>query len=422
MKRQIEMQCGLRCAVIYGGLPPEARSEQARLFNDPKSGYDVLVASDAVGMGLNLHIRRMVFSTTVKFDGKDKSPMSMSQIKQIAGRAGRYGKGHDIAMLEDGNVTSFHAQDLRYIRKCVHERQQQQPDLEKAGLQPTLSLLEEFADHLPDYSFSELLTKFEEGARMQSHYFLTDLTIGKFLSDAIHRLPMTIQDRFGFICAPVRHTSEYELMAFVEMARVRSVDYVFQEDPEQEYYHLRGNRKFQKIAEIQSTRGFSPLDINVVDSSLFVQPKERHRLAEMREKIMFDLSMGAHVDLAPLLKVAWSSPKTSYELDRYESLHRVITMYQWLHYRFPKSFPNFSVASQMKGYVEDLIDEGLRKITHVSKKGERVNLMDQETRAKLLDKIMQEMEEPAIEGNETNEKQLDLLMATTEEDTKRSDQ
>ena len=44
----------LLAAVAYGGLPPETRSEQAKLFNDPDSGYDVMVASDAIGMGLNL--------------------------------------------------------------------------------------------------------------------------------------------------------------------------------------------------------------------------------------------------------------------------------------------------------------------------------------------------------------------------------
>lgn len=51
-KRVIEEKTGLRVAVAYGGLPPEVREEQARVFNE--GGYDVLVASDAVGMGLNL--------------------------------------------------------------------------------------------------------------------------------------------------------------------------------------------------------------------------------------------------------------------------------------------------------------------------------------------------------------------------------
>lgn len=48
----------LRCCVVYGSLPPEARREQAKLFNTPHNGFDVLVASDAIGMGLNLNIQR----------------------------------------------------------------------------------------------------------------------------------------------------------------------------------------------------------------------------------------------------------------------------------------------------------------------------------------------------------------------------
>ena len=54
IKKTIEEKTGKRCAVVYGGLPPETRSYQARLFNDQSNDYDVLVASDAVGMGLNL--------------------------------------------------------------------------------------------------------------------------------------------------------------------------------------------------------------------------------------------------------------------------------------------------------------------------------------------------------------------------------
>lgn len=54
VKKRVEEETGLRCAVAYGRLPPEVRSEQAALFNDPDSGYDVMVGSDAIGMGLNL--------------------------------------------------------------------------------------------------------------------------------------------------------------------------------------------------------------------------------------------------------------------------------------------------------------------------------------------------------------------------------
>ena len=52
MKKNLESNTNLSAAVIYGSLPPETRAEQARLFNDPNGPYDVLVASDAIGMGL----------------------------------------------------------------------------------------------------------------------------------------------------------------------------------------------------------------------------------------------------------------------------------------------------------------------------------------------------------------------------------
>lgn len=54
LRREIEKQTGKKCAIVYGSLPPETRAQQAKLFNDPDNEYDFLVASDAIGMGLNL--------------------------------------------------------------------------------------------------------------------------------------------------------------------------------------------------------------------------------------------------------------------------------------------------------------------------------------------------------------------------------
>ena len=54
IKKEVERKRGMRCAVVYGRLPPEIRSEQAALFNDPEIGCDVKVGSDAIEMGLNL--------------------------------------------------------------------------------------------------------------------------------------------------------------------------------------------------------------------------------------------------------------------------------------------------------------------------------------------------------------------------------
>lgn len=63
LKERIEKITGLRCAVAYGRLPPEVRSEQAHLFNDENSGFDVMVASDAIGMGLNLYVFSLSLDT-----------------------------------------------------------------------------------------------------------------------------------------------------------------------------------------------------------------------------------------------------------------------------------------------------------------------------------------------------------------------
>ncbi|CAN0006674.1 unnamed protein product, partial [Hapterophycus canaliculatus] len=58
IKKEIESKTPHKCCVIYGSLPQETRAHQARLFNSEDSDYDILVASDAIGMGLNLNIRR----------------------------------------------------------------------------------------------------------------------------------------------------------------------------------------------------------------------------------------------------------------------------------------------------------------------------------------------------------------------------
>jgi len=62
---------------------------QAKLFNDPESEFKIVVATDAIGMGLNLNIKRIVFSAIEKFDGVCERRLTHAEIKQIAGRAGK---------------------------------------------------------------------------------------------------------------------------------------------------------------------------------------------------------------------------------------------------------------------------------------------------------------------------------------------
>lgn len=81
---------GIKASMVYGALPYNVRREEVRKFADGET--QVVVATDAIGMGLNLPVRRVIFAETEKFDGVRKRELLPSEIKQIAGRAGRYGK------------------------------------------------------------------------------------------------------------------------------------------------------------------------------------------------------------------------------------------------------------------------------------------------------------------------------------------
>lgn len=82
-------QRGKEPAIIYGALPYSTRRKQVEGFLDGKMQY--VVSTDAIGMGLNLPIRRIIFMETEKFDGTDRRELKPEEIQQIAGRAGRYG-------------------------------------------------------------------------------------------------------------------------------------------------------------------------------------------------------------------------------------------------------------------------------------------------------------------------------------------
>ncbi|PQD94378.1 RNA helicase [Pradoshia eiseniae] len=80
---------GHKVSIIYGSMPPETRAKQMKRFIDKES--KVIVSTDAIGMGLNLPIRRVVFLENEKFDGTRRRMLTSQEVKQLAGRAGRKG-------------------------------------------------------------------------------------------------------------------------------------------------------------------------------------------------------------------------------------------------------------------------------------------------------------------------------------------
>ena len=75
------------CAVVLGALSPRTRNAQVALYQSGE--VDSIVATDAIGMGLNLDLSHVAFSARRKFDGRSSRALSAAEIAQIAGRAGR---------------------------------------------------------------------------------------------------------------------------------------------------------------------------------------------------------------------------------------------------------------------------------------------------------------------------------------------
>ncbi|XP_019851879.1 PREDICTED: ATP-dependent RNA helicase SUPV3L1, mitochondrial-like isoform X2 [Amphimedon queenslandica] len=196
VKDHIERATGRRCAIVYGGLPSVNRREQAELFNSPTSGFDILVATDAIGMGLNLHIRRILFHSVSKVARGNLENLSSSQLKQISGRAGRYGS------FNVGIVTTFFNRDMPYFQEAFKKKI---ADIDKAGLTPTLEQLQLFSKSLPNLKLHELLSVFSMAAKLDGRYFLCEDKMQEWraISEVLSVYNLDLKDAITFCLCPV---------------------------------------------------------------------------------------------------------------------------------------------------------------------------------------------------------------------------
>ncbi|KAJ7385590.1 ATP-dependent RNA helicase supv3l1, mitochondrial [Desmophyllum pertusum] len=196
VRREIERASEQKCAIIYGSLPPATKVDQANKFNDPSDECSVLVASDAIGMGLNLNIKRIVFSTLMKFNGTRIARLTSSQAKQIAGRAGRFGSAHP-----EGEAITFSKQDSKVLRSLMNETIE---DVEAAGLAPSMEQIEMLSEQLPDASILKLYEVFESVVQLDgANYFMCDLEEQKIIAKKIRGIALSIRDQYVFSTAPI---------------------------------------------------------------------------------------------------------------------------------------------------------------------------------------------------------------------------
>eukprot|EP00978_Attheya_sp_CCMP212_P015637 scaffold40295_cov46-Attheya_sp.AAC.5 len=202
IKREIEQSTQYKCCIIYGALPPSTRADQAKKFNNQNSGYDILVASDAIGMGLNLSIKRIIFNSIYKSNGEKIIRLDHSAVKQISGRAGRKN-----SPFPSGEVTCRDPRDLEYVKSCMHTEIK---SVEKAGLLPTASHIEVFSDAVQsqitgqeELNMHKILSQFVEMATIKGDYFMCRQGSMKVIARFLKDLPLNQTDMYNFCMCPV---------------------------------------------------------------------------------------------------------------------------------------------------------------------------------------------------------------------------
>ena len=290
-------------AVIYGAMPPAIKMAQAKKFNDPNHKCKILVATDAIGMGLNLNIRRIIFYSIKKvqmIDNGEKKENHMdfittSQALQIAGRAGRFNTAYP-----DGFVTTFNKQDLVILLDILKQRMNRTT---KAGIHPTAEQIELFAYQLPKHSLSDLIKIFTAICKIDNtQYFLCNFEEIRTLAEAIDHIPIPIKAKYTFATSPISQKNAFVFSSFVKFVRSYSNNEVF---------------------SIQ--------------------------------------------DLKSLIEWPLDEPKDLLELNHLESVYDLMDLYLWLACRFPAVFAHHAECMKIRTELEELIYKGVQKLLSKSK-------------------------------------------------------
>ncbi len=195
-------QVGFKVSIIYGMLSPEVRREQARKFD--KGLTDVIVSTDAISMGMNLPIKRIVFTTLTKFIDSQERPITASEIKQISGRAGRFQR------FPVGYVTCLQKVDdgineIKYALETLLEQQV------KSMVGPDLDIFTKvnnalINNNLPSLKLSEFLRLFNTMI-FTKPFYCVDLKemieLAETVEDIDYNNVLSSSEIFGFACAPV---------------------------------------------------------------------------------------------------------------------------------------------------------------------------------------------------------------------------
>ena len=196
MREQVVAR-GLTPAVIYGALGPEVRRAESRRFRENEA--PVLVATDAIGMGLNLPIRRVLFSALTKWDGREDRSLTPAEVRQIGGRAGRYGLHEEgvVAVLSGGG-------EPRRLRALMATDPAPPADL-RPLVSPDRRIVQGVAEELGTESLLETLRRISRAVLRPNdpNYRLADLEQQMEIAAALDGTGLPLLDRWTYALCPV---------------------------------------------------------------------------------------------------------------------------------------------------------------------------------------------------------------------------
>ncbi len=191
-------------SVVYGNLSPEVRREEARRFRDKQS--EILIATDAIAMGLNLPIKTILFAKATKFDGKKDRELYPSEIKQIAGRAGRYG------LDEHGYVGALNENILRSIKKGLNKEAR---DISlPLRVMANLEHIKLISSLLEEKSLKVVLDFFVKNMSFSGPFVATNLDDMLEACDIIDAYELDIVTKYHLATAPLSLSSPYLMNVF----------------------------------------------------------------------------------------------------------------------------------------------------------------------------------------------------------------
>ncbi len=186
-------------SVVYGNLSPEVRREEARRFREGQS--QVLIATDAISMGLNLPIKTIVFSKDSKFDGQSVRLLKSDEVIQIAGRAGRFG-----------------LEEKGYIAGMDHRIHQTVKNRLKGSLTPitppftvmaNLNHARLVATILQTDNLHEVLEFFAKNMRFDGPFVAKNLQGMMQIAAITDGYELSLEQKYHLSCAPVAINSPY---------------------------------------------------------------------------------------------------------------------------------------------------------------------------------------------------------------------